>query len=65
MEPFEVLITKSVYDEDNNEKTPKVIFGPKLIFAWDKGSAIKKAVIKSKMLPEDIDDSRFYIKNFS
>jgi len=65
MEPFEVLITKSVFGKDDTEKTPKVMFGPKLIFAWDKDSATMKATIESGISPDDVDSVQFYVRNFS
>jgi len=64
MEPFEVLITKSVFDKNDVEKTPEVIFGPKLVFAWDKDSATMKATIESGISPDDVNNVQFYVRNF-
>jgi len=65
MDPFEVLITKTVYDKDDMEKTPEIIFGPKLIFAYDKDSATMKATIESGISSDDVENVHFYVRNFS
>ena len=64
MEPYEVLITKTGYDRDNNE-TAEIIFGPKIIFAYSKENAIRKATIKSDISVNDVEDVSFYVRNFS
>lgn len=65
MNPFEVLITKTVYDKEDNEKTPEIVFGPKMIFAYSKDNATMKATIESGISPDDVEIVNFYVRNFS
>lgn len=65
MDPYEILITKTVYGEDDCEKTPEIIFGPKLTFAYDKESATRKAIIESGISSDDVENVHFYVRNFS
>ena len=64
MNPYEVLITKDVYGENDDEETPVIIFGPKLVFAQDRDRATIKATIESGMSSNDVDGVQFYIKDF-
>jgi len=64
MEPYEVLITKINYGNDDDERI-EIVFGPKLIFAYNKDSATKKAVVESGVSIDDINDVFFYVRNFS
>ena len=64
MNPYEVLITKDVYNEDGDEKTPEILFGPKLVFAQDRDRATIKATIESGMSSDDVGGVQFYIKDF-
>lgn len=64
MNPYEILITKTVYDENDCEKTPEIIFGPKLIFAYGKENATRKAIIESGISSGDVENVHFYVKEF-
>lgn len=65
MEPFEVLITKTVYtDDDEGNEEVKIVFGPKLIFAYTKDEAKIKASIQSNISSDEVTDLFYYVRNF-
>ncbi len=63
MEPYEVLITKTGYDKDDNE-TAEIVFGPRIIFAHGKDSVVKKAAIESGISSDDVNEVNFYVKKY-
>lgn len=63
MNPYEVLITKTEYDKDDNEQT-KILFVPTIIFAYTLENAVKKAVIESGISSDDVNDVDCYVKEF-
>lgn len=63
MSPYEVLITKTKYDENDDEQT-KIVFVPTIIFAYTSEDAVKKAVISSGISPDDVNDVDCYVKEF-
>ncbi len=63
MQPYEILVIKTEYDE-NDKEVITVIVGPKLIFAYTKDEATKKAVIISGVSTDAISDHDFYVREY-
>ena len=64
MNPFNVLIIDTEFDEKGDEQQPNILFGPKLIFAETKKGAVKKAVILSGISAEKIEYKDIYVSVF-
>ena len=64
MNPFEILITKENYDEDDKLQI-ETIFGPKLVFAYDKEGAVRKALIDSGLPSSDIGGVYIWVKEYT
>jgi hypothetical protein len=62
MQPFNVLITETKYDEkDECEIQPDILFGPQLMFAETKRGVVKKAIILSGISAAKIEDVNIYV----
>jgi len=64
MNPFNVLLIESQYDEETGSEKSPIIHFDKRIFADSQKGAIKKAIIMSSISAEKIEEIDIYINDY-